>query len=56
VGPPGEAAVVERIKTLRAEGRLSLAKIAETLNAEQAPTRTGASWSRTMVKLVLDRG
>ena len=51
---PGEAEVVERIRQLRADG-LSLRKIADALNAESAPTRTGAPWSKMMVKAVLDR-
>ncbi len=55
-GRPGEEKVVERIRELRA-ARLSLAKIADTLNAEprQYPTRTGARWSKMTVKAVLDR-
>src|SRR5262249_6920056 len=52
---PGEKPVVERIFALRAK-RLSLQKIASALNAEKAPTRTGAPWSKMMVKTVLDRG
>lgn len=51
---PEEAAVVERIKTLRGEGR-SLRDIAAALDAEKAPTRTGAKWSAMMVKNVVDR-
>ncbi len=44
-GLPGEAEVVERIRALRAS-KLSLQKIADALNAEEAPTRTGAPWSK----------
>lgn len=50
----GEAAVVARMKELKA-GRLSLREIADALNAEKAPTRTGAKWSKMTVKTVLDR-
>ncbi len=53
---PGEAAVVRRMQELKA-GRLSLRRIADALNAEpdKYPTRTGAMWSKMMVKTVLDR-
>lgn len=51
---PGEAAVVRRMKELKA-GRQSLRKIANALNAEKARTRTGAKWSKMTVKTVLDR-
>jgi hypothetical protein len=33
----------------------SLRKIADAGNAEDAPTRTGANWSKMTVKAVLDR-
>jgi DNA invertase Pin-like site-specific DNA recombinase len=55
---PGEAAVVEHIKQLRAaRPRPSLQDIADALNAEpdKYKTRTGAGWSKMMVKAVLDR-
>ena len=53
-GMPGEEVVVERIRQLRAEG-LSLQKIAEALDAEKLPTRSGAKWSKMAIKNVLDR-
>ena len=50
---PGEDAVLHRILTLRrgnrAHGRMSFAKIAETLNAEGIPTRTGTNWDPSVV-------
>jgi DNA invertase Pin-like site-specific DNA recombinase len=51
---PGEGPAVARIVELRA-GKLSLQKIADALNAEEAPTRTGAPWSKMMVRNVLER-
>lgn len=53
-GLPGEAEVVGRIGVLHAGG-LSLQGIADALNEEKAPTRTGAAWSKMTVKTVLDR-
>ncbi len=53
-GLPGEAEVVARIRELRVE-EISLQKIADTLNASKAPTRTGVPWSKMAVKTVLDR-
>jgi DNA invertase Pin-like site-specific DNA recombinase len=53
---PGEREAVERIKELRA-GKLSFRQIADALNEEpeKFKTRTGAGWSKAMVKVVLDR-
>jgi DNA invertase Pin-like site-specific DNA recombinase len=53
---PGEAPTVDRIRKLRA-GKLSLQKIADQPNAEPEKyrTRTGARWSKMMVKAVVDR-
>jgi DNA invertase Pin-like site-specific DNA recombinase len=52
----GEAVTVQRIQDLRAQ-RLSLQKIANVLNSEpeRYKTRTGAKWSKMMVKSVVDR-
>jgi DNA invertase Pin-like site-specific DNA recombinase len=52
----GEASTVEKIQELRASG-LSLQKIVEQLDAEpeKYKTRSGAKWSKTMVKNILDR-
>jgi Recombinase len=51
---PGESGAVERMRQLRKEG-LSLRIIAERLNAEGVPTRTGAPWSKVMVGVILAR-
>ncbi len=51
---PGEVAVVERVKQLKAD-KLSLQKIANRLNEEGHSTRTGTQWSKMLVKAVLDR-
>jgi hypothetical protein len=53
-GLPGESAVVARVRALRA-GVLTLRRVADVLNAEKAPARTEAPWSKTTVKTVLDR-
>lgn len=51
---PGEAAVIVRMVALRAEGG-SFATIAERLNVEGAPTRTGTLWAAETVRGVLAR-
>jgi len=48
----GEAAVVERLKALRAEG-LGFDKIAAKLNEEGSPTRTGRPWHGVVVNRIL---
>jgi DNA invertase Pin-like site-specific DNA recombinase len=57
---PGEAAIVERILKLRRKPRggerLSFAAIAERLNAEGAPTRTGRPWVAETVRGIVQRG
>ena len=56
----GEGAVVQRIKQLyrkpQGRERLSLSRIAEALNNENQPTRTGKPWSKMMVSRVIKRG
>ena len=47
-----EAKVVRRIFRLYAEG-WSMFRIAKTLNAEGIPSKTGVSWSVTVIKLML---
>lgn len=51
---PGEAAVIDRMVALRAEGA-SLATIAQSLNADGAPTRTGTQWAAETVRGILAR-
>jgi DNA invertase Pin-like site-specific DNA recombinase len=51
---PGEAPVIDRIKALRSDGK-SLREVAAILDAENAPTRTGAHWSAMAVKNISDR-
>lgn len=57
---PGESAIIERIHELRRKrpnGRaMSARAIAETLNAEGCPTRTGTAWHHSVVSAVLKRG
>ncbi len=57
---PGEADVVVRIHALRRKPRggerLSFAAIAERLNAEGHPTRTGKPWAPETVRGILQRG
>ena len=56
---PGEQRVVQRILDLRrkprGERRLSVAKIAEILNRESLPTRTGRPWQPGTVWAILSR-
>jgi DNA invertase Pin-like site-specific DNA recombinase len=53
---PEEQAVVQRMKALRGEGK-SFAEIADTLNAEKVPTRTGTGtrWHPTQLQRILKR-
>lgn len=55
----GEQAVIERMRALRRKPpkgkRMSLQKVADTLNEEKAPTRTGAKWSAELVRRILGR-
>jgi DNA invertase Pin-like site-specific DNA recombinase len=48
----GEAAALERVRTLRAEG-LGFDRIAAQLNAENVPTRTGRPWHGVVVNRIL---
>jgi DNA invertase Pin-like site-specific DNA recombinase len=48
----GEAAVVERMKALRAEG-LGFDRIAAKLNEEGLPTRTGKPWHGVVINRIL---
>jgi DNA invertase Pin-like site-specific DNA recombinase len=48
----GEAAVLERMKVLRAEG-LGFDRIAAKLNEEGVPTRTGKPWHGVVVNRIL---
>jgi DNA invertase Pin-like site-specific DNA recombinase len=56
---PGEAEIVEKIKAMRKKPRkgerLSFAAIAEQLNEEGVPTRTGKPWSPSTVGNILGR-
>jgi DNA invertase Pin-like site-specific DNA recombinase len=56
---PGEADVLDRIRRLhrkpRGGERLSAPDIADTLNSEQVPTRTGRPWNRGTVWALLKR-
>ena len=56
---PAEAVVVERIRQLRrkpnGKPRLSVAAIAERLNAEGVPTRQGGPWRPSTVYAILQR-
>ena len=57
---PGEAEVVVLIQKLRRKPRggerLSFAAIAERLNAEGHPTRTGKPWAPETVRGIVQRG
>jgi hypothetical protein len=48
----GEAAALERMKALRAEG-LGFDRIAERLNGEGFPTRTGRKWHGPVINRIL---
>ncbi len=57
---PGEDAVVARMRRLRrkprGQPRMGYKRIADTLNVEKLPTRTGALWGAATVRRVLLRG
>ena len=57
---PGEAAVIERIRELHRKPhngpRRSLQSIADVLNAEGVPTRTGKQWSKGTLHQIINRG
>lgn len=57
---PGEAAVIDRIRGLYRKPhhgqRRSLQEIADILNAESVPTRTGKPWSRGTLHQIIGRG
>lgn len=57
---PGEMETVQRIKELHRKPhgreRLSLKRIADTLNSERRPTRSGKAWSKQTVDLIIKRG
>ncbi len=48
----GEAATLERLKALRAEG-LGFDRISAKLNAEGVPTRTGKPWHGVVINRIL---
>lgn len=56
----GELATISRIKELHRKphgrDRLSLQRIADTLNSERRPTRSGKAWSKQSVSLIIKRG
>lgn len=57
---PGEAAVIDRIRVLyrkpHGEQRRSLQQIADVLNAEGVPTRTGKPWTKQVLHQIIGRG
>jgi DNA invertase Pin-like site-specific DNA recombinase len=57
---PGEAAVIARIRELHRKPhgreRRSLQEIADTLNAEGVPTRTGKPWAKGTLHQIIARG
>jgi len=57
---PGEAAIIDRIRELHrkphGEPRRSLQSIADILNAENVPTRTGTPWSKQTLHGIIGRG
>lgn len=55
---PGEPEVIALMRSLRRKRsgkQMSFAKIAEELNRQNVPTRTGASWQTTTVQNILKR-
>jgi hypothetical protein len=48
-----EKAALERMKVIRAEG-LSFDRIAELLNAEGVPSRTGKRWHGVVINRILE--
>ena len=57
---PGEAAVVDRIRELHRKPygrqRRSLQEIADALNTDGVPTRTGKLWSKQVIHGIISRG
>jgi len=57
---PGESAVIDRIRELHrkphGEPRRSLQEIADILNADGVPTRTGKPWSKQTLHGIIGRG
>lgn len=57
---PGEAKTIARIRELHRKphgrDRRSLQQIADALNAEGLPTRTGKPWSKQVVSQIIKRG
>jgi DNA invertase Pin-like site-specific DNA recombinase len=57
---PGEAAVIARIRELHRKphgrDRMSYQEIADTLNREERPTRTGKPWTKQVVFQIVQRG
>lgn len=57
---PAEAAIIDRIRELHrkphGEPRRSLQAIADVLNAENVPTRTGKPWSKQTLHGIIGRG
>lgn len=57
---PGEAAVVARIRELHRKphgrDRMSYQDIADILNQEERPTRTGKPWTKQVVYQIVQRG
>lgn len=51
---PGEETVLERMRTLRAEG-LGFDRLAAKLNEEGLPTRTGKPWHGVVINRILSR-
>lgn len=56
----GENVIIERMRLLRRKPigkskRMSFAKIADALNAEQLPSRSGKPWAASSVKQILAR-
>lgn len=45
--------VIKRIYSLYLDDHLSLKEIADTLNAEQIPTKRGGTWSKSSVRFIL---
>jgi DNA invertase Pin-like site-specific DNA recombinase len=57
---PGEAAILERIRELHRKphgrDRRSYQEIADALNADAVPTRTGKPWTKQVVHQIVQRG
>jgi hypothetical protein len=50
----GEAEIIAKMQALRAEG-LGFDRIADRLNAEEVPSRSGKSWNGLVVNRILTR-